>query len=113
MAIKFDEIMYLTLQLPVNKKHKGTVYFVPLDHSKPRIKVVYELPKDSNIRQLRRHIGKILGYDPEKVGLSHIGLLRFFATKPVVLICFGFLFRWPCLKIGLASPGRFGRTLIN
>ncbi|KAG0151750.1 hypothetical protein CROQUDRAFT_56628 [Cronartium quercuum f. sp. fusiforme G11] len=69
VAIKFDEIMYLTLQLPVNKKHKGTVYFIPLDPSKPRLKVIYELPKDSTIRQLRRHVGQILGYDPDKMAV--------------------------------------------
>lgn len=69
VAIKFDEIMYLTLQLPINKKQKGTVFFIPLDHTKPRLKVVYELPKDSTIRQVKQHIGKILGYDPEKMAV--------------------------------------------
>ncbi|EGG06293.1 ubiquitin C-terminal hydrolase [Melampsora larici-populina 98AG31] len=69
VAIKFDEIMYLTLQLPVNKKQRGTVFFIPLDHTKPRLKVVYELPKDSTIRQVKQHIGKILGYDPEKMAV--------------------------------------------
>lgn len=67
IAIKFDEIMYLTLQLPINKKVKGSVYFVPLDDKKPRIKVVYELNKDSTIRQLKQHIGKLVGADPDKM----------------------------------------------
>ncbi|KAH9451501.1 hypothetical protein Pst134EA_025455 [Puccinia striiformis f. sp. tritici] len=68
VAIKFDEIMYLTLQLPINKKFKGTIYFVPLDISKPRMKVVYQLNnKDSTIRQLKQHIGQILGMDPNRM----------------------------------------------
>jgi len=67
VAIKFDEIMYLTLQLPINKKFKGTIYFVPLDLSKPRIKVVYQLNKDSTFRQLKQHIGQILSVDPNRM----------------------------------------------
>ncbi|WAQ91555.1 hypothetical protein PtA15_14A439 [Puccinia triticina] len=67
VAIKFDEIMYLTLQLPINKKFKGTIYFVPLDSTKPRIKVVYQLNKDSTIRQLKQHIGRILSADPDRM----------------------------------------------
>ncbi|PLW57332.1 hypothetical protein PCANC_02454 [Puccinia coronata f. sp. avenae] len=67
VAIKFDEIMYLTLQLPINKKFKGTIYFVPLDLSKPRIKVVYQMNKDSTIRQLKQHIGQILSVDPNRM----------------------------------------------
>jgi ubiquitin carboxyl-terminal hydrolase 4/11/15 len=59
--------MYLTLQLPINKKFRGTVYFVPLDLSKPRIKVNYQINKDSTIRQLKQHIGQILCVDPDRV----------------------------------------------
>ncbi|EFP82394.2 S-formylglutathione hydrolase [Puccinia graminis f. sp. tritici CRL 75-36-700-3] len=67
VAIKFDEIMYLTLQLPINKKFRGTIYFVPLDLSKPRIKVNYQINKDSTIRQLKQHIGQILCVDPDRM----------------------------------------------
>ncbi|MBW0463699.1 hypothetical protein O181_003414 [Austropuccinia psidii MF-1] len=67
VAIKFDEIMYLTLQLPNNQKIKGSIYFIPLDPGRPRIKVVYELPKDSSIRQLKQHVASILNADPNKM----------------------------------------------
>jgi ubiquitin carboxyl-terminal hydrolase 4/11/15 len=71
--------MYLTLQLPINKKFKGTIYFVPLDLSKPRIKVVYQMNKDSTIRQLKQHIGQILSVDPNRVQ-SYIPYFYSFST---------------------------------
>lgn len=46
VSIKFDPFMYLTLPIPVIKKWKGVVYYVPYDPSKP-IRKVSNLSEDA------------------------------------------------------------------
>jgi hypothetical protein len=39
VSITFDPFMYVTTNLPVTKKWTGTIFFVPLDPTKPRYAV--------------------------------------------------------------------------
>lgn len=39
VSITFDPFMYITMNLPIEKKWIGIVYFVPLDKSKPTYSV--------------------------------------------------------------------------
>jgi ubiquitin carboxyl-terminal hydrolase 4/11/15 len=39
VSITFDPFMYLTLPLPVQKKWKHTMYYIPWDINKPHVKV--------------------------------------------------------------------------
>ncbi|KAJ8518564.1 hypothetical protein ONZ45_g4395 [Pleurotus djamor] len=53
VSITFDPFMYLTLPLPVDKKWRHTVYYIPWDTSKPHVKVPIELGRDSSFKDLR------------------------------------------------------------
>lgn len=43
VSITFDPFMYLTLPLPVQKKWRHPIFYVPWDSSKPHLKVCQSL----------------------------------------------------------------------
>ena len=76
--------MYLTLPLPVQKKWRHTVYYVPWDLSKPHAKVgtflalfvdivehcsqvPVEIGRDASFRDLRNLLGRWMGAQPDHV----------------------------------------------
>ena len=76
--------MYLTLPLPVNKKWKHTIYYVPWDTAKPhvtvrrspfpskamcltRFQVPVEVHRDATFKELRVVLGRYMDAVPENV----------------------------------------------
>ncbi|KZP01433.1 UCH-domain-containing protein [Calocera viscosa TUFC12733] len=64
VSITFDPYMYLTLPLPVNRKWRGKVHFIPWSLDKPRQRITLELPKDADFKRLKQHVGALTGADP-------------------------------------------------
>jgi len=76
--------MYLTLPLPMHKKWKHEVYYIPWDLAKPHVKVkvstyLYwvlltrsiqvpvEISRDASFKDLRHLLGRWLGAQPDNV----------------------------------------------
>jgi ubiquitin carboxyl-terminal hydrolase 4/11/15 len=76
VSITFDPFMYLTLPLPVNKKWRHEIYYIPADTSKMHVKVPVELNRDSTFRDLRNLLGRWMGANPDNVH-----------NKPTFLYC--------------------------
>jgi ubiquitin carboxyl-terminal hydrolase 4/11/15 len=81
--------MYLTLPLPIQKKWKHSVFYVPWDLDKPHLKVInlspllyictidrmncqvpVEVNRDASFKDLRQLLGRWMGAVPENVCLS-------------------------------------------
>jgi ubiquitin carboxyl-terminal hydrolase 4/11/15 len=84
--------MYLTLPLPVNKKWKHTIYYVPWDTAQPHVtvwrstfpliamsltcfQVPVEVHRDATFKELRVVLGRYMDAVPENV--SQQSLLDF------------------------------------
>jgi hypothetical protein len=67
VSITFDPFMYLTLPLPVNKKWRHEIYYIPWDTDKIHIKVPVELNRDASFRDLRTLLGRWMGTNPDNV----------------------------------------------
>lgn len=57
--------MYLTLPLPVTKKWKHDVYYVPWDYEKKHVLVSVEIGRDASFRDLRALLGRWMGANPD------------------------------------------------
>ncbi|KAG6908782.1 hypothetical protein DXG01_003311 [Tephrocybe rancida] len=53
VSITFDPFMYLTLPLPVHKKWKHNIYYVPWDLQKPHVKIPVEINRDASFKDLK------------------------------------------------------------
>ncbi|ORX47413.1 cysteine proteinase [Hesseltinella vesiculosa] len=58
VSVTFDPFMYLSLPLPIQKKRKITVTFMPFDPSQPAKKMVITLDKDASIKHLKNAVAK-------------------------------------------------------
>jgi ubiquitin carboxyl-terminal hydrolase 4/11/15 len=80
--------MYLTLPLPMHKKWKHEVYYIPWDLAKPHAKVKVtalpcrvllmrslqvpvEISRDASFKDLRHLLGRWLGAQPDNVGFLY------------------------------------------
>ncbi|KAG2011841.1 ubiquitin-specific protease [Coprinopsis cinerea AmutBmut pab1-1] len=99
ISITFDPFMYLTLPLPVQKKWKHTIFYVPWDLEKPHVKVPIEINRDSSFRDLRNVLGRWVGAIPENLLMLEIFQHKFYKllddSLPVnemsetdVIVCF-------------------------
>jgi ubiquitin carboxyl-terminal hydrolase 4/11/15 len=59
--------MYLTLPLPVNKKWRHEIYYIPWDTDQIHVKVPVELNRDASFRDLRTLLGRWMGTNPDNV----------------------------------------------
>ena len=59
--------MYLTLPLPVQKKWRLNIFYIPWDFDKPHVKVPVELDRNSTFRDVRRLLGRWMEVDPDNV----------------------------------------------
>ncbi|KAJ3861043.1 cysteine proteinase [Lentinula novae-zelandiae] len=67
ISITFDPFMYLTLPLPVQKKWRSIVYYVPWDMKKPHLKVPIEIGRDASFKDLRALLGRWVNAPPENL----------------------------------------------
>ncbi|EIW79313.1 cysteine proteinase [Coniophora puteana RWD-64-598 SS2] len=80
ISITFDPFMYLTLPLPITKKWRGTVYYVPWDTERPHYKVLVEVGRDSSFKELRNQVGKYMNTPPENLLTLEIFNNRFYKS---------------------------------
>ncbi|KAF9530488.1 hypothetical protein CPB83DRAFT_851013 [Crepidotus variabilis] len=78
VSITFDPFMYLTLPLPVHKKWKHSVFYVPWDAEKPHVKVPVEIGRDASFKELRQLLGRWMGAIPENLLTLEIFNNRFY-----------------------------------
>ncbi|KAL0572285.1 hypothetical protein V5O48_009688 [Marasmius crinis-equi] len=64
VSITFDPFMYLTLPLPIQKKWRHSIYYVPWDLSKPHVKVPIETNRDASFRDVRALLARWLSPSP-------------------------------------------------
>lgn len=67
VSITFDPFMYLTLPLPLNKKWRHEIYYIPWNTDKIHVKVPVELNRDATFRDLRALLGRWMGTNPDNV----------------------------------------------
>ncbi|KAI9312465.1 hypothetical protein BX666DRAFT_1987680 [Dichotomocladium elegans] len=60
ISVTFDPFMYLSLPLPIKKKVKTQITFVPYNPSKRALRMVITLKKDSTISQLKAEVAKMV-----------------------------------------------------
>ncbi|KAG6850558.1 hypothetical protein H0H93_011757 [Arthromyces matolae] len=99
VSITFDPFMYLTLPLPVNKKWKHSIYFVPWDLEKPHAKVPVEINRDASFKDLKVLLARWMNTNQENLLTLEIFNNRFYKnlddSLPVgdmsendVIVCF-------------------------
>ncbi|TFK75037.1 cysteine proteinase [Pluteus cervinus] len=87
VSITFDPFMYLTLPLPVHKKWKHKIFFIPWDSEKPHVVVPVELGRDASFRDLRNLLGRWMGAIPENLLTLEIFSHKFFKNLDDTVLC--------------------------
>ncbi|KZV66127.1 UCH-domain-containing protein [Peniophora sp. CONT] len=112
VSITFDPFMYLTLPLPVHKTWSHTVHYIPLDASKPHVKIPVEVPRDASFKDVRALLGRWMGAPPENLMTMEIFNNKFYRTlhdnilvsdmaDNDVILCY----ELPCIALPM-SPAR-------
>ncbi|PPQ64778.1 hypothetical protein CVT24_007864 [Panaeolus cyanescens] len=78
ISITFDPFMYLTLPLPVHKKWKHDIYFIPWDFDRPHVKVPVEINRDASFKDLKTLLGKWMDVPAENLLTMEIFSHRFY-----------------------------------
>ncbi|KAG2179868.1 hypothetical protein INT43_003654, partial [Umbelopsis isabellina] len=63
VSVTFDPFMYLSLPLPIEKKIKLQVSYVPYDPSRRPMRLHFSLKKDAGIKHLKDHVAELMGVD--------------------------------------------------
>lgn len=65
--------MYLSLPLPIKKKSKTSIVYVPYDPSQQLQRMVVTLSKEASIAHLQKEVAKMMSVeDPNTVSCSYI-----------------------------------------
>ncbi|KZT63497.1 cysteine proteinase [Daedalea quercina L-15889] len=78
VSITFDPFMYLTLPLPIQKKWRHDIYYIPWDMSKPHVKVPIEINRDASFKELRQLLGRWVGAEPDHLLTLEVFSHRFY-----------------------------------
>ncbi|KAF7370332.1 hypothetical protein MSAN_00664600 [Mycena sanguinolenta] len=87
VSITFDPFMYLTLPLPIQKKWKHSIYYVPWDVNKPHVKVPVEIGRDASFKDLRQLLGRWMGAPPDNLLTLEIFSQKFYKNLDDSLLC--------------------------
>ncbi|KAJ7463408.1 hypothetical protein B0H11DRAFT_2052838 [Mycena galericulata] len=87
VSITFDPFMYLTLPLPVQKKWKHNILYVPWDVQKPHVKVPVEIGRDASFRDLRQLLGRWMGASPDNLLTMEVFSHKFYKSLDDGLLC--------------------------
>ncbi|KAJ7180962.1 hypothetical protein C8R46DRAFT_1071015 [Mycena filopes] len=87
VSITFDPFMYLTLPLPVQKKWKHSIYYVPWDVTKPHVKVPVEIGRDASFKDLRQLLGRWMGAPPDNLLTLEVFSHKFYKSLDDSLLC--------------------------
>ncbi|KAI8639912.1 hypothetical protein BD408DRAFT_391413 [Parasitella parasitica] len=63
VSVTFDPFMYLSLPLPISKKSKTSIVYVPYDPSQQLKKMVVTLSKEASIAHLQKEVAKMMSVD--------------------------------------------------
>ncbi|KAK4516826.1 Ribosomal_L14e domain-containing protein [Mucor velutinosus] len=63
VSVTFDPFMYLSLPLPIKKKSKTSIVYVPYDPSQQLQKMVVTLSKEASIAHLQKEVAKMMSVD--------------------------------------------------
>ncbi|KAF9563070.1 cysteine proteinase [Agrocybe pediades] len=80
VSITFDPFMYLTLPLPIQKKWKHSIYYIPWDLTKPHVKIPVEINRDASFKDLRVLLGRWMGAPAENLLTMEIFNNRFYKS---------------------------------
>ncbi|KAJ3557337.1 hypothetical protein NM688_g1526 [Phlebia brevispora] len=78
VSITFDPFMYLTLPLPVKKKWKHTIRYVPWDIEKPHLEIPIELNRDLSFKDVRNLLGRWMDVNPDNLLTLEVFNHRFY-----------------------------------
>lgn len=67
ISITFDPFMYLTLPLPVVKKWRHEIYYIPWDPKQQHVLVPVEIGRDASFKDLRALLGRWMGANPDNL----------------------------------------------
>ncbi|KAF5336704.1 hypothetical protein D9758_015091 [Tetrapyrgos nigripes] len=88
VSITFDPFMYLTLPLPIQKKWRHSVLYIPWDNEKPHLRIPVELPRaDCSLRELRVLLGRWMSVDPDNLLTLEIFNHRFYKNLDDNVMC--------------------------
>lgn len=87
VSITFDPFMYLTLPLPVQKKWKHTIFYIPWDSDKAHVKIPVEINRDSSFKDLRNLLGRWMGVPADNLLTMEIFNHRFYKNLDDTLLC--------------------------
>ncbi|KAJ7812757.1 hypothetical protein B0H14DRAFT_2856237 [Mycena olivaceomarginata] len=87
VSITFDPFMYLTLPLPVQKKWKHNIFYVPWDVEKPHVKVPVEIGRDASFKDLRQLLGRWMGVPPDNLLTLETFSHKFYKNLDDSLLC--------------------------
>ncbi|KAI8098310.1 uncharacterized protein B0P05DRAFT_601403 [Gilbertella persicaria] len=63
VSVTFDPFMYLSLPLPIKKKSKTTIVYVPYDPSQQLKRVVVTLSKEASIAHLQKEVARMMSVE--------------------------------------------------
>ncbi|ESK97845.1 ubiquitin carboxyl-terminal hydrolase [Moniliophthora roreri MCA 2997] len=81
VSITFDPFMYLTLPLPVQKKWRHSIFYIPWDLSKPHVKIPVEISRDSTFKDLRALLARWLSTPESIVDPDNLLTLEIFSNR--------------------------------
>ncbi|KAG9312963.1 cysteine proteinase [Chiua virens] len=87
ISITFDPFMYLTLPIPVTKKWKHIIEYIPWDTSQPHLRVHVEIGRDSSFKELRALLGRWMSVPPENLLTLEIFNNRFYKNLDDTVLC--------------------------
>ncbi|CDO75837.1 hypothetical protein BN946_scf184951.g35 [Trametes cinnabarina] len=87
VSITFDPFMYLTLPLPVQKKWRHNVLYVPWDLKKPHIRVPVELDRHSTFKDVRQLLGRWMGANPDNLLTLEVFNHQFYKNLDDTVMC--------------------------
>lgn len=87
VSITFDPFMYLTLPLPINKKWRHEIYYIPWDTNKTHVKIPVELGRDATFRDLRALLGRWMSTNPDNLLTLEIFSHRFYKNLDDLQLC--------------------------
>ncbi|BFZ59661.1 hypothetical protein YB2330_000675 [Saitoella coloradoensis] len=82
VSVTFDPFMDLTLPLPVSKKWRHQVCFVPWSSEKKVTILTVELEGNASVKAMKAHIGQRVGVDPKRLFSSEVYSHRFYRHHP-------------------------------
>ncbi|KAI0705169.1 hypothetical protein BC835DRAFT_1410046 [Cytidiella melzeri] len=87
VSITFDPFMYLTLPLPVQKKWKHKVYYIPWDLDKPHLEIAVEIGSQSTFKDVRSLLGRWMSANPDHLLTMEIFSSRFYKNLDDNVMC--------------------------